>query len=108
MADIIATLSTFPGIEGICLLQPGQDAQVGGAGMKMAQLQDLAMQAAILFKMGATGEFALHNVKFRFDQHNVIALADSAGAILLIVSEPQTNTSLIVNAVAKMFGNRFS
>jgi hypothetical protein len=107
MADIIATLSTFPGIEGLCLLQSGHEAKVGGSGMKTAQLQDLAMQAAILFKMGASEEFALQNVKFRFEQHNIIALTDSTGAILLIASEPQANTSLIVNAVSKMFGNRF-
>ena len=107
MADIIATLSTFPGVEGLCLLQSGQEAKVGGSRMKTAQLQDLAMQAAILFKMGTSEEFALHSVKYRFDQHNIIALADAAGAILLIASEPQTNTSLIVNAVSKMFGDRF-
>lgn len=108
MTDIIGTLSTFPGVEGVCLLQPGQETQASGSAVKITQLHDLAMQAAILFTMGNSGEFALHTVKLRYDQHNVIALVDAAGAILLIVSEPQTNTSLIVNAVGKMFGNRFS
>jgi hypothetical protein len=75
--------------------------------MEASLLQELARQAAMLFKLGTTDAFVPQCVKIRFDQHTIVALNDSHGAVLLIACERQTNAALIINTVNTMCGNSF-
>ncbi len=103
MARIVAVLSAFPGVTGVCLLHPGQEPLAEGTGLQADQLHQLAMQAAILFRLGSAGELATHCVKLKFARHGIVALANDAGAILLLACEPRANTALIANVARKMF-----
>lgn len=102
MADIISILSAFPGVNGVCLFASGQQPRTGGQGMPPEQLHQLAMQAAMFFRMAASDEFTPCSVTYSFDHHGIVALSTEAGSVLVLACEPQANTALIASVARKM------
>lgn len=103
MADILSILSVLPGVAGACLLQPGKAPVYAEAGtIEIDRIQQVGVQAAMLFSHGQSPEFRFTTTKFAFDRYTITALLLADRSLLVIACEPQANSSLLINTVKKM------
>lgn len=103
MADILSIFSVLPGVAGACLLQPGkQPVYAEKVSMELERIQRVGVQTAMLFSQGQSPDFKFTTTKFKFDRYTVMGLLLEDKSLLVIVCEPQANSSLIINTVKKM------
>lgn len=103
MADILSIFSVLPGVAGACLLQPGKaPLYAEKSSIDIDRMQQIGVQAAMLFSQGQSPDFRFTTVKLIFDQYTIIALLLEDRSLLVIACEPQANSSLLINTIKKL------
>lgn len=102
MSNPFDILTTFPGVAGYSCQKKGAPAIVTSKKVDEDILKKLTLQLSMLFTLGEDSSFQPRVVKYKFDIYTIIGLKLEDNSLLLVLCEPQANSSLIVSVVEKM------
>ncbi|HHO47132.1 MAG TPA: hypothetical protein ENN06_01530 [Desulfobacteraceae bacterium] len=104
MKSLLKEISVIPGVLAACIFarEGGLVCAEAGAGFPEDRTGQAALHFFRLVQMAGMNKLNIKSTVFRFDRYTIVCFPLDRGAVLIVVCDPQANSSLVATTAAML------